>query len=67
MAVIGVLAALLMPSLSTAKERARRAGCVLQYFELCRKFWNAGAARLDQWSKDVKAGNMPDFGANLSC
>jgi hypothetical protein len=37
---------------------------VIQYFELCRKFWQMGQERLDQWRKDVKAGRTPDFGAN---
>jgi hypothetical protein len=39
---------------------------VLQYFELCRKFWKMGGERLDQWTKDVKAGQAPDFGGNLA-
>ena len=30
---------------------------VLQYFELCRKFWEMGKDSLDQWTKDVKAGH----------
>ena len=38
---------------------------VLQYFELCRKFWSMGGERLDEWIKNVKAGLAPDFGANL--
>ena len=38
---------------------------VLQYFDLCRKFWSMGGDKLDQWTKDVKAGQTPDFGANL--
>lgn len=38
---------------------------VLEYFSLCRKFWKSGAARLDRWSMDVKAGNIPEFGGNL--
>jgi hypothetical protein len=38
---------------------------VLQYFQLCRKFWDLGKYQLDQWTKDVNAGRIPDFGANL--
>jgi hypothetical protein len=38
---------------------------VLEHFELCRKFWKMDRGRLDQWSQDVKAGKIPDFGANL--
>lgn len=37
---------------------------VLQYFELCGKFWSNGTERLALWTEDVKAGRMPDFGAN---
>jgi hypothetical protein len=38
---------------------------VLEYFELCRKFWKMDRGRLDQWSQEVKDGKTPDFGANL--
>lgn len=38
---------------------------VLKYLELCRKFWSIGAAKLDEWTKDIEAGRMPNFGANL--
>jgi RNA polymerase sigma factor (sigma-70 family) len=38
---------------------------VLEYFQLCRKFWKLHEEKLDQWSKEVEAGEIPDFGANL--
>jgi hypothetical protein len=38
---------------------------VLEYFELCRKFWDLHRGRLDEWRDDVKAGRTPNFGANL--
>jgi len=38
---------------------------VLQYFELCRKFWRMNRGRLDAWRDAVKAGRIPDFGPNL--
>ncbi len=38
---------------------------VLEYFELCRKFWDMHRGRLDEWRDDVKAGRTPVFGANL--
>ena len=38
---------------------------VLEYFELCSKFWKHGADRLDEWNAAVHAGMTPDFGANL--
>jgi hypothetical protein len=37
---------------------------VLQYFDLCRKFWKMGQPQLDQWTSDVKAGTAPMFGGN---
>jgi len=38
---------------------------VLQYFGLCRNFWESGGDQLDEWTRQVKAGETPDFGANL--
>jgi hypothetical protein len=37
---------------------------VLEYFELCRKFWDMGHGKLDQWGRQVEDGDVPDFGAN---
>jgi hypothetical protein len=45
-------------------EKGERA-VVLEYFELCRKFWAGHASTLDQWAKEVKDGQIPNFGANL--
>ncbi|MGH7951000.1 MAG: hypothetical protein ACREFE_03645 [Limisphaerales bacterium] len=55
------------PNMSLAKdllEKGQRK-VVLQYFGLCRKFWKMDYGKLDQWSNDVEAGKIPDFGANL--
>jgi tetratricopeptide (TPR) repeat protein len=38
---------------------------VLEYFDLCRKFWQLGPDQLDQWTHDVKVAVKPNFGANL--
>ena len=38
---------------------------VLEYFELCRKFWEMEGGKLNDWSKDIRAGKVPEFGANL--
>jgi len=38
---------------------------MLLYFERCRKFWRMDGGRLEEWSRHVKAGEIPDFGANL--
>jgi hypothetical protein len=55
------------PNMSLAKDliQHEERKTVLQYFELCRKFWSVGNDKLTQWSEDVKAGNVPDFGGNL--
>jgi len=34
---------------------------VLEYFELCGKYWTAGRLNLDQWTEDVKANRTPQF------
>jgi hypothetical protein len=53
------------PNMSLAKDLLEKGErqVVLDYFALCRKFWNFG--RLDEWSQQVKEGKTPDFGANL--
>jgi len=55
------------PNMSLAKDLLERGErpVVLEYFELCRKFWRMDGGRLDQWKQQVKDGGMPDFGANL--
>jgi hypothetical protein len=53
--------------MSLAKELLEKGenDVALQYFDLCRKFWNMDDQQLDAWAKDVKAGKVPEFGANL--
>ncbi len=55
------------PNMSLAKDLLEKGerDTVLQYFELCRKFWTMDYGKLDDWSQEVKAGKIPDFGANL--
>jgi hypothetical protein len=55
------------PNMSLARDMlAKGEGeTVLQYFELCRKFWKADDGQLDEWRNEVKAGRIPNFGANL--
>jgi hypothetical protein len=38
---------------------------VVEFFDLCRVFWTMGGDRLQQWSQQVRAGVVPDFGSNL--
>lgn len=53
------------PNMSLAKDLLEKGEqeAVLQYFDLCRKFWPS--EKLDEWTKDVNAGRIPQFGANL--
>lgn len=38
---------------------------VIEYFDLCAKFWTSNKGKLDQWKTAVQKGETPDFGANL--
>jgi len=38
---------------------------VLDYFELCRSFWEMDDGRLAAWSIEASGGKVPCFGANL--
>lgn len=53
------------PNMQLAREllEAGETRPVLEYFELCRKFWPSPA--LDAWAAEVRAGQIPEFGANL--
>lgn len=53
------------PNMTLAKELLEKGEkeVVLEYFELCAKFWERD--ELDKWRTIVKAGQIPDFGANL--
>lgn len=55
------------PNMSLAKDLLEKGerDVVLQYFELCRKFWKMDRGKLKDWSEDAKDGYTPDFGANL--
>ena len=55
------------PNMSLAKDLLEKGErqAVLDYFELCRKFWKMDNGRLNDWSQEVKAGKIPDFGANM--
>jgi len=53
------------PNMKLAKELLEKGErqAVLDYFKLCGSFWKN--AKLEDWSKKVEAGRIPDFGANL--
>lgn len=55
------------PNMSLAQDliEAGDREAVVQYFKLCRKFWEMQDGKLDQWTRQVQAGEHPQFGANL--
>lgn len=57
------------PNMALARELVElgEREIVLEYFELCAKFWNTSRAKdkLRTWSEQVANGKIPDFGANL--
>jgi len=55
------------PNMTLARELLLKGEheVVLQYFDKCRRFWKRHSATLDSWTEDVKAGRIPNFGANL--
>ena len=55
------------PNMSLAKGLLERGETqtVLEYFDLCAKFWSFDRAKLKAWRDAAKAGIIPDFQANL--
>lgn len=54
------------PNMTLAKELLEKGEkqAVLNYFALCGKFWDS--PELQQWTKEVRKGEIPDFGGNLT-
>lgn len=55
------------PSVSLAKDLLEKGetDAVIKYFTACKVFWKMNNGKLDDWTASAKAGNIPDFGANL--
>jgi hypothetical protein len=55
------------PNMSLAKEllEKREREIVIQYFDLCSKFWKSDYSKLNDWKEIVQKGEIPEFGANL--
>jgi Leucine-rich repeat (LRR) protein len=57
------------PKMTLAKQLLEKGEqeVVLDYFELCKKFWTGAShhQKLDQWAAEVRNGKVPDFGTNL--
>jgi hypothetical protein len=56
------------PNMKLAQELLEKGqtAVVLQYFELCAKFWKREEGKLATWTATVKAGGVPSFGMNLN-
>ena len=55
------------PNMSLAKDLLEKGEneVVIEYLTLCKSFWEMNDGRLDEWIVLVKAGRIPNFGANL--
>jgi hypothetical protein len=55
------------PNMSLAKELLEKGEreTVIKYFEECATFWKDHQEKLAQWTAQVRAGETPQFGANL--
>lgn len=55
------------PDMSLAKELIEKGEreTVIEYLDLCAKFWEMENGKLEQWKNVVKQGGMPDFGPNI--
>jgi hypothetical protein len=45
--------------------RAGERSAVLEYLDLCGRFWKHDVGRREVWLAEVRQGSEPDFGANL--
>ncbi|MBL7187460.1 MAG: M48 family metalloprotease [Phycisphaerae bacterium] len=55
------------PSMTLANELLKKGerDVVIEYFDLCNKFWKMGRDRLKNWKATVKQGGTPEFGSSL--
>jgi len=55
------------PNMQLAKAvlEAGERDAVIEYLQLCRKFWKCDRGRLEAWLLAVRDGKVPDFGPNL--
>ncbi len=56
------------PNMSLAKDLLEigEREVVVEYLDFCKRFWQMGFGKLDYWTAQVRAGELPDFGANLT-
>lgn len=55
------------PNMTLAKDLIEKGEkeVVIQYFDLCAKFWEMDFGKLAAWKAQVEKGETPDFGPNL--
>ncbi len=55
------------PNMMLARELLEKGqrDIVLEYFRRCSKFWSYDRGQLARWAEQVRAGEIPQFGANL--
>jgi hypothetical protein len=55
------------PNMILAKELLEKGEkeTVIEYFDLCAKFWTMGQDKLKDWRASAQQGNIPAFGASL--
>lgn len=55
------------PDMLFAKEllKAGEKDAVLQYLDLCAKFWKKKESPLESWKAQIEKGETPDFGPNV--
>ncbi len=55
------------PNMSLAKDllETGEKEVVVEYFTLCKSFWEMNEGQLDEWIILVQSGKIPNFGANL--
>lgn len=55
------------PNMTLAKDLLEHGekDVVIEYFSLCKSFWEMQNGKLDEWTVLVKAGRIPNFEANL--
>ena len=55
------------PNMLLAKELLEKGErkTVIQYFDLCAKFWETKFSRLDDWKGSINRDEIPEFGPNL--
>jgi hypothetical protein len=56
------------PNMLLAKELIEKGerDVVIEYFDLCAKFWERHGGKLELWKSVVRQGKLPDFGFNLT-